>query len=357
MELPLLPAIPLNRKTGALHAGRRMLPGPTVRNSLTIPRLDCAFEVSFVGAKRVVTVFTGKLRYATGREVLAARLLANHGECVLHGRNGKCIGVLRDPLIQERPPMTGRRVQWSRNPADAIEGERRMAQSVSPMQRRVQRARHSGSQKPTYSPAQCPNDCRGLRDGSPWALAKTARPPTDDEHHPVCKFAAAWAATLSPVETTDVLYDLELAVVKRAAMPNEIEEAAENAARTGMRQVTVAGRLYAILSAEEAERARLEAHGEEPDAIDAAIRKGTDIDFDGRRSTDIGDLDNIDDPAEPDDAHLTRTPPISDAPSTAAERESWPTLGDLQSPEHRRPRAEVTARDYLARPNPEASSP
>lgn len=336
MELALLPATPLQRRSASALSTRRGAPSRTT--AARVERMDCAFEVSFVGQKRVVTVFNGKLRYATGREVLAARLLADHGECVLHGRNGKCIGVLRDPLIQERPPVTGRRVQWSRNPADAVEGERKMLSSVSPMQRRVRRARHAGSQKPTYSPAQCPNDCRGLRDGAPWALAKGARPPTEDEHHPVCKFAAAWAATLTPLETTDVLYDLELATVARPALPNEIEEATETERRTGVRQVTIAGRLYAVLSAPEAERAALEARGESPDAIDRAIGDGSDIDLDG----------------EPDDAELVTTPPIGQAPSNESERASWPVFDRLTPAGSERPRSEVSARDYLARPAPEA---
>lgn len=345
MELPLLPAIPLNRRTTAAQSMRRggapaRLPG------VPVPRLDCAFEVSYVGHKRVVTVFTGKLRYATGREVLAARLLADHGECVMHGRNGKCIGVLRDPLIQDRPPVTGRRVQWSRNPSDAIEGERQMLASVSPMQRRIKRARHSGSQRPTYSPAQCPNDCRGLRDGQPWALAKGAKPPTDDEHHPVCKFASAWASTLTPVETTDVLYDLETARVARPAMPSEIEEAAVTEARTGMRQVTVSGRIYAVLPAPEAARAALEARGEEPDAIDRAIATGADLDFDA--PDDASALDE-----ERDDADLVRTPPITESLSNESARSEWPRLDELVPAGRARLRGDVTASDYLARPAPE----
>lgn len=336
MELPLLPATPLTRRTASALSTRRG--APTRTSASTVQRLDCAFEVSFIGAKRVVTVFHGKLRYATGREVLAARLLADHGECVLHGRNGKCIGVLRDPLIQERPPVTGRRVQWSRNPADAVEGERRMLSSVTPMQRRVRRAWHAGSQKPTYSPAQCPNDCRGLRDGSPWALAKGTKPPAEDEHHPVCKFAAAWAATLAPIETSEVLYDLELSTIARPAMPNEIEEATASEQKTGMRQITVAGRIYAVLPAAEAERAALEARGEEPDDIDRAIGTGADIDLD----------------SESDEADLVVTPPISQGPSTADQRASWPSLDRLNPAEAHRARSEVTARDYLARPSPEA---
>lgn len=337
MDVPLLPAAPLQRRNASSHSIRRgALPQVPKQNA---GRIALAFEVTFVGSKRVVTVFHGKLRYATGREVLAARLLADHGECVLHGRNGKCISVLRDPLIRERPPVTGRRVQWSRNPADAIEGERRMLASVSSVQRRVRHARHAGAQNPMYSPAQCPNDCRGLRDGMAWALAKGAKPPTDGEHHPVCKFAAAWAATLVPIETTDVLYDLELSTVERAALPSEIEEAAENERKIGMRNVTVAGRLFAVMSAAEAERAALEARGEEPDAIDTAIGTGAVIDLDG----------------EPEGDELVMTSTANSGPSTESDRDQWPTIDPLTSSDVSRQRADVTARDYLARPSPEVN--
>lgn len=357
MDLALLPATPLNRSMnqGSIRRGATPVRAPTV--GVVPERLSCAFEVSYIGAKRVVTVFNGRNRYATGREVLAARLLADHGECVLHGRNGKCIGVLRDPLIAERPPVTGRRVQWSRNPADTVEGERRMLASVSPAQRRIKMARHAGSQSPTYSPHQCPNDCRGLRDGQPWALAKGAVPPTEHEHHPVCKYAPAWAATLAPAETSEVLYDLELSTVARPAEPSEVQEAALAEKTTGMRQVTVAGRVYAVLSAVDAKRASLEARGEAPDAIDRAISTGSDIDFSGE---DTGpDLDpDIDAQldGESDTADLVRAPVITTGPSTEADRESWPTLdatGYSSVAEQNRKRAEVTARDYLARsPNP-----
>lgn len=343
LELPLLPAVSLQRRPmGALSAARR--PGAAVRTQTsTIERLDCAFEVTFVGQKRVVTVFNGRFRYATGREVLAARLLADHGECVLHGRNGKCIGVLRDPLIQERPPVTGRRVQWSRNPADAVEGERSMLASVSPMQRRIRHARHPGSQKPVYSPAQCPNDCRGIRAGQAWALAKDARPPSADEHHPVCKFAASWAQTLAPAETTEVLYDLELSTVARSAMPSEIQEAAATEARTGMRQVTVAGRVYAVLSRADADKAALEARGEETgDPLDEAIDSGADIDMTLGLDTES-------------DSELVQTPPLQQGPSSATDRASWPKLDEVQPYDRQRPLTRVTASDYLARPSPETN--
>jgi hypothetical protein len=246
------------------HSGRsqhraRMPAVRALAPSLVPPaKLDCEFEVSIVGKERVVTVYSGKLRYSTGREVLAARLLADHGECVLHGRNGKCMAVLRDPLIAERVPVQGRRVQFSRNPGDeqaAVD----LAASVASVNQRVKR---SGKQGPIYSPDQCPNDCRGRRGGGEWAIAKGTTPPADDEHHPVCKFAPAWAATLSQTSTRAVLYDLELGVVAREAVESEVLEAQQARSLTGIGQVTVQGRLYAVLSSEEGDQASREAHGD-----------------------------------------------------------------------------------------------
>jgi hypothetical protein len=142
-----------------------------------------------------------------------------------------------------------------------------------------------------------------------------------------------------PIETTEVLYDLELSTVARVAMPNEIEEAAQSEQKLGMRQVTVMGRVYGVMPAAEAARAALEARGEEPDAIDRAIGTDADIDLD----------------SESDSADLVVTPPIQSGPSTSDDRAEWPSLEELTSPEAHRQRAHVTARDYLARPSPEAS--
>ena len=345
--------------------------------------LDCEFEVSIVGKERVVTVYTGKLRYSTGREVLAARLLADHGECVLHGRNGKCMAVLRDPLIAERVPVQGRRVQFSRNPGDeqaAVD----LAASVASVNQRVKR---SGQQGPIYSPDQCPNDCRGRRGGGEWAIAKGTAAPADDEHHPVCKFAPAWASTLSPTSTRAVLYDLELGVVAREAIESEVLESQQARSLTGIGQVTVQGRLYAVLSAEEAEQASREAHGEATtDPADAASEPTLALEpgAPAPRSDDLGEL-----PSTPtaslsppvatrafplnagQRALVSRAPPSSGSgsggngqqrpqrpsvslppspsrPATPAERAEWPSLDELRS-EGPRTRAEVTARDYLAR--------
>lgn len=153
-------------------------------------------------------------------------------------------------------------------------------------------------------------------------------------------FAPAWAETLEGVTTDAVLYDLELSTVARAAMPNEMAEADEAEKRTGIRQVVVAGRLFAVLPAGEATQAAAEARGE---TVDSAIA----IDFpEAERadestelvSTDLGDADDGPDENAP--------PPTN---SNSKDRNDWPDLDARDAPEAYRQRAEVTAQTYLAR--------
>ncbi len=433
---------------------RRRLP-PGKKPGATAPqKITCAFEVQVVATKRVVTVWLGNLRYATGREVIAAQLLADHGECVMHGRNGKCLGVLRDPLASEREPNYGRRMQYSSTAEERQAAQEQIALDleappvVAPVQQRrgqpltrvrpgsrpstptphavgtrlparplsrplprpsprpAARAVAAPAQPRVYSPAQCPNDCRGHGGGQAWSLAKDAMPPTAQEHHPVCKHARAWSATLHLPETTSVLYDLELGKVMRGAMPEEIAEAEIAERTTTMRNITVGDRLYAVLTLDEAELAAQEARGESPtlpplralseapeplslpddseeqtEPLNSAeLRSMLDSPFEPE-SADLGD-DAIEDTLPEDvDRYLgdldaggqekptDRAPPprapvaaIGRQPmvheetepdvssSSEAERDDWPTLGEVQGqPEDYRQRAEVTASRYLAR--------
>lgn len=318
--------------------GRRTL---AARRGIVTPKLDAAFEINFVGEKRVVTIWNGPRRYATGREVLAARLLADHGECVLHGRNGKCIGVLRDPFILQREPQTGSRVQWSRNPLDPRKSEAQRSElteslrgdRVSSMKRKKRASIHR-TRKELYSPGQCPNDCRGFRGGQAWKISESATPPTEQEHHPFCAHAAAWGSTLETVKTTEVLYDLETSQAKRPAVPSEIEEADAAESRTGLRQVTVAGRVYAVLSPADAETAAREARGEvDGDAVSLGPDDDDDVEGDGDDAT-----------AEAAGAHVAAR-----GAANPDDRGSWPTLEDLKPRPMLRQQG-VAARDYLSRP-------
>lgn len=316
-----LPLLPLNR------TGRRA----TARRGEPVQTIELAFEVTFIGEKRVVTVWKGDHRYATGREVLAARLLADHGECILHGRNGKCIGYLRDPYVRDRPPPTGPRVQWSRNPLDPRKNEAQRSEltdaasqrRVAPEKRRRQRIPPQ-TRASVQSPQKCPNDCRGYRGGQAWKIGPTATPPSEVEHHPMCKFAVAWAATLENPETTEVLYDLETSRVMRTATPGEIEQADEALARTNIRQVTLGDRVYAVLSRAEAEQAAREARGE-VDESPGELPEGE---------------------VEEDEGEVDLPTPVR---STSSARGEWPSLDEL-SPRRALPSAtNVSTRDYLAR--------
>jgi hypothetical protein len=374
----VVPLLPVKR------SGRRL----TVSNK-QVPTVAFAFEVTFVGHKRVITVFKDQLRYATGRDVLSARLLADHGECVLHGRNGKCIGVLRDPYVQSRPKLNGSRVQKSRGSEENERRERELideARGAPPVKKKpavVRRAvmpaapgatlsapapiapfvrppaRAEVSPAPramattpppapplrvveplapagtpaAVSPDECPHDCRGRVAGTTgWTLSAEVAPPGDDQHHPFCPHASAWKAASQPSTGDElVLYDIELATVMREAEPSEIEEARESEARTQMPNVTVQDRVYAVLPRKFAEQAAAEARGE-MDASETTL-----------------------------DEHESDTiVPEADAPestSTEASRRDWPTLDTLQrSAIDLRENAEITARDYLTR-RPGSSSP
>lgn len=291
-------------------------------------RVMFAFEVTWVGNRRVVTTYLGHLRYATGREVLSARLLAEHGECILHGPNGKCMGVLRDPLILERPMPTGRRVQWSKNPEqEALEAARRAELEERQNARRGRRASIAGASRKVelpalYSPEKCPNDCRGIRSGQAWATPKGAEPPGDNEHHPVCMHAEAWASTLVPSSARMVLYDLDSSRVMRDALPSEVEEASKAKENTGVSQVQLQGRIFAVLSAEDAETAAREARGEESPGSGSPAALG----------------------------EASAAPSVEAAPPPPRGREDWPMLDSLRpqlSGRHVQKRDHISAADYL----------
>lgn len=382
----VLPLLPPKRAQGPARPRTRT--GP-------IERAEFAFEIGFIGQKRVVTVYRGDLRYATGREVLAARLLFDHGECVLHGLNGKCIGVLRDPFIQSRAPNQGKRVQWSRNPEDSRKAEEALVeqtrtQGVAPVKRAMPVARAAVKTKQNaFSPKNCPNDCRGFRSGSPWAHPKNAAPLTPNQHHPVCMHRGPWEKSQQASPTKElVLYDLEQSKVMRAALPAEVAEAEANFARTQVMMATVQGKPYAVLTVEQAEEAAAEARGDAPTrAVDATApvrlvrptnttvpaaeepedeheldtlsppagdEEPSELELEGASSDDIGhagadegdaELDLAD--ADLDPAELSASEPGT---STESDRQSWPTLDDLTpNPERYRERAEVTAAQYLTR--------
>lgn len=338
-----LTILPLNTNGRSVRSGAQKL----------ARTMECAFEVGYVGQQRVVNVFHGDQQYMTGRQILAARLLADHGESILHGAGGKCIAVLRDPFIQEREPSTGRRVQWSRSVEQKAPRAPRLAKErgVSPVRQRPRRLPALPPAPKLYSPERCPNDCRGLRGNSAWYVPKGATPPPEGHHHPTCKFARDWAATLQPAGERFVLYDLEQSRIMRLATADELALAREQEQRTGSLQVTLQEQVYAILPEPEALQAAAEARGEDDPAgaiIPSAVREEEESEADTLppEAMPLAQESELEAGAEAVELPLTRAPE-----SNPRDRNSWPTLGQLtQGTEPYRDRAELTARDYLARP-------
>lgn len=66
-------------------------------------QMEATVRVTITGRERhnyVLDVFVNGCRYVKGREIIEKRMLATHGECNLHGPNGKRIRVIRNPLIK-----------------------------------------------------------------------------------------------------------------------------------------------------------------------------------------------------------------------------------------------------------------
>lgn len=359
-----------------LVVSKKLPPGRNrLKDKTPVQKALFAFEVLYVGTRRVVTVFLGHLRYAVGREVLTARLLADHGECVLHGMNGKCIGVLRDPFITQRPPVMGPRVQWSKDPeAEAKQAEQEALLKARESSRHTvthQRRLGASSKKRVYSPEQCPNDCRGYGGGGAWAVAKTAPALAPHEHHPVCMHAAAWSQTQEPAGERFVLYDLETSTIMRAAEPSEVERALEARQNQGVAQVQLQDRIFAVLTEADARQAAREARGENEPA-EAQLAPSPDYRSEAPSSSDVGDdEDNDERNAEGRDRSdrrvITGPAEVSTnaGSSTQDEREGWPTLGELtetrrvgkgqprpQPLAHQQQHAPVTPSDYLSRQVP-----
>lgn len=65
--------------------------------------MEAVFKVIQTGRQqtdRLLHVFVNGYRYVKGREIIEKRLLATHGECSIHGRNGKRLRVVRDPTAK-----------------------------------------------------------------------------------------------------------------------------------------------------------------------------------------------------------------------------------------------------------------
>ena len=286
------------------------------------------FEVVKTGPKRdafVIETYLDGLRYVKGRDIITARIVAQHGECILLGTNGKRLTIARDSrrvraladariraasktggslgehlddIMAERgldpvgvgpygvkfgdhelPPHQRRNrtnrhrrtrsiKKSSRVIADAAMPNDSRDFALSPDGHRMSHAEQSfrANMKPptaalhqaaslpkrkpvseaVYSPDDCPNDCRGFKNGTAgWAWPPQALK-KDDLHHPTCQYAAAWkrANQKGPVQ---VLYDLDRRRELRPATDQEIAEAEQHAKAYGTPAVTIGSRQYAVI--------------------------------------------------------------------------------------------------------------
>jgi hypothetical protein len=160
--------------------------------------------------------------------------------------------------------------------------------------------------------------------------ADTAAPLGPLDHHPLCQHAKAWAKTQDTVTVTDVLFDLQAGVVRRPAFEDEIAEANATEATTGARTITIAERIYAVLSPTDAERAAVEARG-------------------GSAAEVLAEPDAEDEPVLSEPVLPLPAGPESGAHSNETERGAWPSLDELRPAYRSTHRDAVTARDYLLR--------
>lgn len=252
-------------------------------------------------------------RVITGRQVMAAEMLQEHGECQLRAPNGVILKVVRDPAahrpsfaesqqIAPRPehcpcktwgrPHPGTHYStcpWNRLappderapsnaideeearglPTEALSGLRRRPvtsnnPATSPIAAAVSRTAVVTQSAPLDPPESCRNDCRS------WATPK-GFPIPDGQHHPTCAFARAWAIKTAR-ETPRWLVELSTGERVRLATNEEVGQAEVTAQKTGSPIIHIDDVPYAVilqteLDAEERENAAHAATLPAPDPL------------------------------------------------------------------------------------------
>jgi hypothetical protein len=225
------------------------------------------------------------MRIVSGREIVAARLLFEHGECQLRHPNGVILKVIRDPSIRRttfaeslqiapkpencscaswgkpHPGVHYATCPWNRlAPPDeqAAEAPTEAELAHLPKQAYASLARSPGapvvSSRPDPkrvlaesnepdAPETCRNGC--LNFATPKGLPIPA-----GQHHPTCFFALPWAQKTAK-EVPRFLVDLRTGEKVRAATDQEIGQADIAAKRTGSPIVHVDDVPYAVLLATE----------------------------------------------------------------------------------------------------------
>lgn len=225
-------------------------------------------------------------RVVPGRTVMAARLLAEHGECQLRAPNGVILKVVRDPgthrpsfaesqQIAPKPEHCPCKVwgrphpgvhyptcQWNRlappeeqaSSSDIPEAEIKLlpteafaslerrpviTAATSPIAARVSASNVVVEPPPLDAPESCRNGCRD------WATPKGFPVPAG-QHHPTCTFHKPWAIATSRA-VPRWLIDLHTGEKVRLASDAEIGQSDIAAQKTGSPIIHLDERPYAVV--------------------------------------------------------------------------------------------------------------
>lgn len=265
----------------------------TVANGTTMKKLQVKVDVRRTGRgdgdfSHSTTVDGG--RYVSGRDVICAKLLAEHGECQLRQPNGTILKVLRDPgvkrptfrdSLQTAPkPDNCPCVSWGkphpgthystcpwnrlappeeRAPAGptAEEMETLPEEAFAALARptdgtmgtvtvaRVEKDQVVMESEPLDPPETCRNEC--LK----WAVP-AGRTIQEGQHHPLCVFAEKWALRTMREEPF-WLVNIRNGEKVRRATDEERAKAQIAATRTGSPVIDVDEAPYAVVSEKELE--------------------------------------------------------------------------------------------------------
>jgi hypothetical protein len=209
-----------------------------------------------------------------GRELIKERLLAEHGPCQVYGVNGKFLTMVRDPNAVAKARTAQGVAQASGVPAPD--------QCICKNWALSNGAPHPGKHHPVCqfndkapveergtfndvggplpvvtagvqlpapppppppaepsvpSPGEC--HCKG------WALPNGSPKPVD-QHHPICEFKDKWEAA-NPTGEKYFIVNLSTLQAMREATPEEVKQAEEDEAKSGVMMVTIDGEVYGVM--------------------------------------------------------------------------------------------------------------
>jgi hypothetical protein len=97
-----------------------------------------------------------------------------------------------------------------------------------------------------FSPEQCPEDCRGLRDAAAAWAWPPGRSPTRGHHHPLCPHEGPYQQRFGQGRRW-VLFDMQRRVEVRDATADEVARSEVELQRSGTRSVAVSGNIYGVV--------------------------------------------------------------------------------------------------------------